>query len=137
MKKLPRHQVDRIAAGYILAYKYLLGLFAVTVILAMATGDTQTFAATGGGFTAFNAYICRLRGLIGIIIGGLAVVTIIIAGVMYALSSGNDKGNISIGTAKTMIMSAVTGIVFYMLSDMLLGSCMGQGDAGLISNIFK
>lgn len=134
MTKLSDNQVAKIVNVATIAYKGLLGVFALTVIITSALGDSQTFAATGD-FGGFNAYICALRGLIGAVIGGLAVLMIIIAGIMYALSSGNDKGNLSMGTAKNMILSAITGVVFYMLSDALLGACGTKG--GLIGEIFN
>lgn len=92
---------------------------------------------TGGNFGQFNAYVCRLRLLIGTLIGAIAVVMIVMAGIIYATSGLSGKGAASISTAKTMITSAITGVVFYMLSNVLLGNCASGVSGGLFGEIFK
>ena len=108
------------------AYKYLLGIF-VVLIAANGTGlitascaDPGQQAVDAGGF---QATVCQIFGLMGQIVGGLAVIMIIVAGITYAASGGTDKGNVGIGSAKNMLMSAITGVVLFLLGGLIVGDC--------------
>ncbi len=56
------------------------------------------------------------------ILGGIAVIVIIIAGIMYAISSGDSS---RITMAKNMIMYAVVGLIVAMLAAVIISFVNG------------
>jgi len=113
-----------------LGYRYLLGVFGVAMLTSMSGIISSSSAAptsAGGNFNQFNSYICSLVSVLGAIIGGLAVIMVIAAGILYAASGGNEKGDLSMGAAKNMIVSAITGVTLYLLAGTLLGPCTATG----------
>lgn len=54
---------------------------------------------------------------LGALVGVLAVVVIIVAGIVYAFDLGGGKQS---GLAKEMIISAISGVILFMLSRWLL-----------------
>jgi type IV secretory pathway VirB2 component (pilin) len=134
MKEQKNKALVRVVQGVTLAYRYLLGFFSVAFLAGLTSSVSSSFAATEG-FGSFNAYVCSIVTVTGQIVGGLAVVMIIAAGIMYAASGGNDKGDLSVSSAKSMITSALSGIALYLLGGALLGQCGGSGYGELINRI--
>ena len=91
------------------------------------TGATQN----AGGGVGFDVYVCNiLLPAAGYLVGALTVLMIVLAGVMYATSQGSGSGDLSIGSAKQMIMAALTGALLYMMGYFLLGDCGIGGNGG-------
>ena len=117
-------------------YKYLLIVFAFLVFAYAGSVVTATMAATGAPagqseFRTFNDTVCNLVKSAGTVVGGLAVIMVMAAGIMYAMSGGSGKGAMSIDSAKTMITSAITGVILYVMGSLLLGTC-GEYNGGLL-----
>ena len=87
-------------------------------------------------FGTFNAQVCTIVQTAGTVVGALAVIMVMAAGIMYALSGGDAKGDLSIGTAKNMIVSAITGVLLYLMGSVLLGNC-GDYSGGLLRQWIK
>lgn len=117
-------------------YRYGLGLFTVVMFAAAGTGLGTFAAEPTGDFSKFNAYVCAVVSTMGTIVGGLAIVMIIAAGIMYALSAGSDKGAVSIGSAKSMITSALAGTALFLMGGVLFGECGSYGYGEWLSGLF-
>ena len=75
--------------------------------------------------------IATTFGSLGTLVGILAVVVIVVAGIIYAFDLGGGKQS---GLAKEMIISAISGVILYMLSRWLLtelGSLFAPTDLDL------
>lgn len=120
---------------FTLVYRYILGLFAIFMIAGLGSG-MGVFAAEAGDFGAFNGFVCSMVLAIGGIVGGLAVIMIIAAGIMYALSGGSDKGAASISGAKTMITSALAGSALFLMGGLLFGECGQFAYGSLLNSLF-
>lgn len=95
-----------------------------------------SLAAGSGASTPSSLYdwVYKLLYAVSGLIGVLAVAVITIGGIMYATSAGNQK---QISTAKEMIISAISGVVLYILSLVLLGNFAGgQNVTGIIGKLF-
>jgi hypothetical protein len=104
-----------------------------------AATNPNAVADTAGG-VGFDVYVCNiLLPAAGTLIGALTVLMIIAAGIVYATSQGAGSGDLSIGTAKQMIMAALTGALLYILGTFLLGKCDigAAGGGGFIQNFIK
>ncbi len=137
-KKETTTTLERIGKLLTTASWWLMGIFAVLLVATLAGTEVMgTQAATpGGAFGTFNAQICVIVNYIGTIIGTLATLTIVIAGIMYSLSQGNSKGGLSIDTAKNMIVSALSGVALYILGSFLLLNPCGAPGAAILNRIF-
>ncbi len=95
-------------------------LIGIAIVL-MITNQSLSFAQDSGTGANSNAFQDLLDGLmpeLGIFVGLLAVVMVIIAGIVYAFDLGGGK---QIGVAKDMIISAISGVILFMLASWLLG----------------
>lgn len=96
-------------------------LIGIAIVL-MITNQSLSFAQSGGTGADSNALKDWLKDWIpqlGIFIGLLAVVMVIIAGIVYAFDLGGGK---QIGVAKDMIISAISGVILFMLASWLLNA---------------
>lgn len=101
------------------------------------TGGIGGVDQAPGGGVSFDTYVCDiLIPTAGYLVGGLTVLMIILAGVVYTTSQGQASGDLSIGTAKQMITAALTGALLYMMGYFLLGECGINGGAGGILQQF-
>ena len=116
----------------------LLGLYAVILIAqyGASAGIGPADAATGDGAgSKFTALVCALYSQASYLIGALAVLMIVAAGIVYATSQGQSGGEASgIGMAKSMIIAALSGVALYLFGYLLLGTC-GAGAGGVLSDI--
>lgn len=96
----------------------LVGLFGVDM-LSQTQAGTGAVADTAGGVD-FQQYICgSILGSANTLIGILAVVMMVIAGVTYATSMGGGGTS----NAKEMMMAAITGVIFFFIGTYLMGGC--------------
>jgi len=89
-----------------------------------------TMAASGTG-TELYEWVSNVRRMVSTLIGALALVMIVVGGIMYATSAGNPN---QIKTAKEYIISAISGVVLYILSAVLLGG--SATEQGIIGKLF-
>lgn len=137
MKQSKKKVWIRIAEGFNLVYRYILGLFSVSFLAGLSGTISSSFAgSTTEAFGSFNTYVCTIVKISGTVVGGLAVIMVIAAGIMYAASGGNDKGDLSMGTAKSMITSALSGVALYLLGGALLGACGSGGYGDMFGKYF-
>ena len=105
-------------------------LFGVSVSAAetrISPKDPVTLEVGIGGFKQVTGGIAQYIGQIywfaTAIVGGLAVVMIIIGAVQYSSSAGNKA---AIGSAKETITSAIIGLVIVLMAYLILGSISGD-----------
>lgn len=153
MQEQNHSKLNRVVSAYNKVYKALLWVFGFVVVIGIGSGITTTFANDSenpitGAFGTFSGFICQIYDIMGAVVGGLAVVTLIAAGVVYGASGGNTgKDGLSIGTAKTMMVSAIAGASLYLLGGFFLGQCgiggalnspfFGGAGSGNIPGIFE
>ncbi len=133
MKKAKNDKLGWWTTHAVVVYRYMLIVF-VFLVLAYAGSTLTTVSAALPGqteFGSFNSQICAMVTTAGRIVGGLALLMVMSAGIMYALSGGEGKGDLSIGAAKGMITSAITGVILYLMGSLLLGKC-GEYSGGLL-----
>ena len=111
------------------------GIATVMVLMFAA----QYVGAVSGAFAAnenavasttsatFKDYVCSVTGYIGGTVEALAILTIIIAGVIYASSMGQSGGELSISLAKQMIVAALTGLLLFYMGTFFIGQCGSGG----------
>ena len=93
--------------------------FFVVVVLAVVLAIVGTMPSAGavgpviGEGEPLWGWVKDLYDLSGVIVGILAVVMIIAAGIVYALDLGGGK---QIGLAKGMIIDAISGVVLFILA---------------------
>ena len=87
-------------------------------IILLITRHSFSFAAEGGSVSDLQDWVMNWSGQLGWLVGLLAVVMVIIAGIVYIFDLGGGK---QIGVAKEMIISAISGVVLFMLAAWLLG----------------
>ncbi|MEZ4210580.1 MAG: hypothetical protein R3B38_02610 [Patescibacteria group bacterium] len=129
MQEPKHHRFARVIDLYTRVYQYLVWVFGFVIILNAGGGIAASFAADKD-LGAFSVLVCNLFSLMAGIIISLAVITIIAAGIVYATSQGASGG---INSAKTMIVSALSGIALYALAGYFLGAC---GDNGVANSTF-
>lgn len=88
----------------------LIGL----AIILLITRHSFSFAAGGD----LEEWVTNWSSQLGWLVGLLAVVMVIIAGIVYIFDLGGGK---QIGVAKEMIISAISGVLLFMLAAWLLG----------------
>ncbi|KKW25510.1 MAG: hypothetical protein VE99_C0001G0147 [candidate division Kazan bacterium GW2011_GWC1_52_13] len=106
----------------------LIAQFGSQVLPAGQAATADTSAGIG-----FEAYLCSAISYANFLVGMLAALTVIIAGITYATSAGGKEG---IKTSKDMIIAAVAGVALYAMGHLLLGAC-GTGTGGLITRFFS
>ncbi len=116
-------------------YKVALGIYAV-IILANISLISTSSAATGNATATITDQLCLIYSSAGYLVGVLTALFIVWGGISYALSMGNDKGDLSVGNAKAMIVSALTGMFLYMMGYVLLGVCTAAG-GGILRNLLS
>ena len=129
MQEPKHHRFARAIDLYTRVYQYLVWVFGFVIVIRAGGGIAASFASDGD-LGAFSVMVCNLFGIMGGIIISLAVITVIAAGIVYATSQGASGG---INSAKTMIVSAISGIALYVLSGYFLGAC-GKNEVG--SSVF-
>jgi len=87
-------------------------------IVLMIMQQNFSFAVEDGEVQNLQAWVMGWSGQLGILVGLIAVVMVIIAGIVYAFDLGGGK---QIGLAKEMIISAISGVILFMLAAWLLG----------------
>ena len=120
---------------------FLLILFVVLIFFPIVVGGGEVSAATSGitpkkpvdlevgigGFKKVTEGIAQYIGQIYLfataIVGGLAVVMIIIGAVQYSSSAGNKA---AIGSAKETMTSAIIGLVIVLMAYLILGTISGD-----------
>ena len=120
---------------------FLLILFVVLIFFPIVVGGGEVSAATSGitpkkpvdlevgigGFKKVTEGIAQYIGQIYLfataIVGGLAVVMIIIGAVHYSSSAGNKA---AIGSAKETMTSAIIGLVIVLMAYLILGTISGD-----------
>ncbi len=120
------------------AFWGILGVLAITIVAAYGSSFFSGAEAADvvDPTAAFSGTICAVYNYAGFLIGGLAVLMIMIAGVIYATSQGEGSGETGIGLAKSMITAVITGVLLYIIGLWLLGPPCGTGQ-GLIGNILN
>ncbi|RLC37819.1 hypothetical protein DRH29_00155 [candidate division Kazan bacterium] len=119
----------------------VLSVFALSLV-GMFGADmlTQTQADTGTTISSdmahgrdFSSYICGpVMGAATGIIGVLAILMLVVAGITYATSMGGSGAS----NAKEMIMAAITGVAFFLIArSLIVGNC--GGDGGLLQHILN
>jgi len=83
---------------------------AVLPVLALAYTDPEE---PTGGFTSFAGVFSKIFSLIWPIVGGIAVIMIIVAGILFMTAGGDPE---KIATARTSIIWAIIGIVVAILA---------------------
>lgn len=87
---------------------------------AAPTGATNNLFANGGLFN-------KLSNTLIFIVGAVAVIMLIVGGLQYVLSAGNEK---SVGTAKNTILYAIIGIIVaviaYAIVNFVIVSIVGK-----------
>ena len=117
------------------AFWGILGVLALIIIAAYGADIIGVEASVGDSPTAgFSGIICRTYKYAGFIVGGLAVLMVSIAGIVYATSQGEGSGETGIGLAKSMITAAITGVLLYMIGLWLIGGPCTTGK-GLVDDI--
>jgi len=123
------------------AFWGILGVLALTIIAAYGTSFLGAEAATGApsaGADTFAGTVCGFYSYAGFLVGGLAVLMVMAAGIVYATSQGQSGGDSGIGLAKNMIVAAITGVLLYMLGNFLLGSPCGlEPQGGILSSFYQ
>ena len=110
-----------------------LGLFAVLLISQYGSASTAQAATEAG--KSFAVLVCGFYSAAGAFVFALTVLMIVAAGIVYGTSQGQSGGEGSgIGLAKSMIISAVSGALLYVLGFILLGSC-GTTLGGLVGQL--
>jgi len=104
------------------------GLLLIFIIISFI--DPSSAASPGAGATSFNDLMLVLQGVVGGIIGLLAVFMVIAGGIVYATSQGNSG---QMGLGKEIIVSAIGGLLLFMFALWFLGSNLG---GGIISKFF-
>jgi hypothetical protein len=123
MKKGNFQKIERMASQIKWAFFIFLILALIFVVY-----SGVTMAATDS--TQIITWASEVRGWVSTLIGALALLMIVAGGIMYAVSAGNPK---QITAAKDIIISAIAGVVLYLLSAVLLG---GYGSQGIINKLF-
>ena len=101
---------------------WLVLVGAAIVLMIMQYNFSQ--ASTGPGEVVdLQAWVQGWSGQLGILVGLIAVVMVIIAGIVYAFDLGGGK---QIGLAKEMIISAISGVILFMLASWLLNEIGGE-----------
>ena len=97
----------------------LFGLVVLAIILLLIQNNVS-FAQEDPdpGKVLYDFVSVNLYPLVGTIIGLLAVFMIIVAGVIYIFDLGGGK---QIGLAKEMIVSAISGLLLFIIASFLLG----------------
>ncbi len=111
------------------------GLF---IVLQLASANPNPNAVSSTTSMTFNDYVCGAVGYAGAVIGALAVLMIMLAGVVYATSMGSSGGKEGLGgisAAKEMIVAALTGILLIIMAPFFVGEC-GRG-GGFFQDIFS
>ena len=103
-------------------------------VVSGAFADSGSTAVSSTTSASFKDYVCNVAGYAGGTVEALAILTIIIAGVIYASSMGQSGGELSISLAKQMIIAALTGLLLFYMGTFFLGPC-GSG-AGFIKSLF-
>lgn len=103
--------------------------FQANVPVDAGPANPNAIADTANG-VGFDTYVCTLISISGGLIGGLALLMIIIAGWVYINSGGASSGDFSVSTAKGMITAALTGALLYMLGYFFLGDCSLHSTGG-------
>lgn len=125
MKKGKFEKIERMAIRIKWAFFIFLALALIFVVY-----SGITMAATGTG-TELYSWVSDLRNKVSTLIGALALAMIIVGGIMYATSAGSPA---QIKTAKEIVISAISGVVLYILSTVLLGGSATQ--QGIIGKLF-
>ncbi len=127
--------VSRIAFGFVAAFAAVLMLTAAAPHKAAAVdffgglcsgAGRGTAACSGNGqdnISGTNGVILKAAGLLSIIAGIAAVITIMIAGIMFMTAAG-DAGKIS--SAKKTIVYAVVGLVVIVLARTIITFVIGN-----------
>ena len=130
-----------------------LFLFLAPVAATAATGATSTTNTTGTGITQSNAYtdacngISQLNGgtqgcatsgtsvggiisqvvnILSIVLGGIAIVMIIVSGIRFATSGGNSS---AVSGAKKTLIYAVVGLVIAALAQVIIRWVLGTSSS--------
>lgn len=123
------------------AFWSVLGVLAIIIITAYGASLMVAGAQTGAGQVTDNTFagvVCGFYGYAGVLVGGLAVLMVMTAGIVYATSQGQGSGETGIGLAKSMITAAITGVLLYMLGNWLLGSPCGlDPQGGILANLYQ
>jgi len=124
--------------GYwgVLVAAALAFMLQVTGLWSLVGAATEAATNTGASTTGitFQEYVCHALSWSTNILISLAVLTVVIAGVIYATSMGSSSGELSIGLAKQMIVAALTGLLLYMIGVFLLGGC-GAGTGFIVNQL--
>lgn len=111
----------------------LVFMLQATGLLSLTLAAADNAGASTTGIT-FQDYVCHALSWSTNILISLAVLTVVIAGVIYATSMGSSSGELSIGLAKQMIVAALTGLLLYMVGVFLLGGC-GAGTGFIVNQL--
>ena len=125
MKKGNFEEIEKMANRVKWAFSIFLTLALIFVVY-----SGITMAAEGTG-TELYTWVSNVRSMVSTLIGVLALLMIVIGGIMYATSAGNPKQT---SVARDIIMSAISGVVLYILSAMLLGG--SATEQGIIGKLF-
>ncbi|MFH0905253.1 MAG: hypothetical protein V1826_00830 [bacterium] len=137
------------AKTFLYIFWALVTVLALTTATALGWGVVKTHAAQFGlgdiGITdpgasnvpPFEEYLCNVIYYAGSTVGILAVIMIVLAGIMYAASTGGTTEFGSVTVAKEMIIAALTGAALYMLGAALLGPCGGSATGGWIRQLLQ
>lgn len=93
---------------------------------AFAAGEISTGASAAqpsGSVSSLQANIRNITNTLMLIVGVIAVIMVIIGGIRYALSGGDENG---VKTAKDTILYAVIGIVVAMLAYAIVNFVIGR-----------
>ncbi len=81
------------------------------------SGNSSGCSSSGDSITKFNDLIHNGINLLSVIVGVVAVIMIIVGGLRYITSGGNDS---SVTGAKNTILYAVVGLVIVALAQVLV-----------------
>lgn len=135
---------------FLTVYKVVLGFYGLLLVANLAFvgtslagfGDLHVIeqqnemSNNSTAVSTVSEQLCFIYRSAGYLVAILTALFIVWGGISYTLSMGNEKGDFSVSNAKTMIISALTGMFLYMMGFVLLGVCDAKG-RGIIPNLFS
>ena len=115
MKTKPRQQATAKLVG--LWVKLVMFSLVVVDVVVNLISTKSSFAQPADGSNLEQQIANIFSTSLPILVGVLAVVVIIVAGVVYAFDLGGGKQS---GVAKEMIIAAISGVILFMLARWLL-----------------
>jgi len=102
---------------------WLVLVGAAIVLMILQQNFSWASAGPGEPVIDLQTWVQNWSGDLGILVGLIAVIMVIIAGIVYAFDLGGGK---QIGLAKEMIISAISGVILFMLASWLLNEIGGE-----------